>query len=167
MRRLGLLTIALAVLAAVVIPSGSPVNAAAGRAARVPALTVSHAVSGLDIPWDVKVLPGNRLLVDERSNKRLIVVAGGTKRVLAGFAASRVWASGETGVMGLAVDPSFAQNRRIYTCQGWIKANGGHDIRVIAWTMNAAYTRVKLVRAPSRVISSRQPPCRPELVGKP
>ena len=28
------------------------------------------------------------------------------------------WAAGETGMMGLAVDPSFATNRRVYTCQG-------------------------------------------------
>ena len=36
--------------------------------------------------------------------------------------------------MSLAVDPDFADNRRIYTCQGWRTTGGGHDVRVIAWT---------------------------------
>lgn len=143
MRRLGHLTIALAASAALV----SPVPATgAARPSASPSLSVSNVVTGLDIPWDVKVLPGNRLLIDERTNRRLVVATGSTKKVLTGFPSSKIWASGETGVLGLAVDPSFAQNRRIYTCSGWNKAGGGHDVRVIAWQLNAAYTGVKYVR---------------------
>jgi glucose/arabinose dehydrogenase len=145
MRRLGLLT-ALAVLAALLVPSASPVVAAGNRASQIPTLTVTHQVTGLSVPWDVQVLPGGRLLIDERTNKRLIVWQGGTKKVLAGFPASKVWATGETGVMGLAVDPSFAQNRRIYTCQGAFRTGGGHDVRVVAWQLNAAYTGVRYLR---------------------
>lgn len=146
MRRLGFLTIALAAVAALVLPSSSPVIAAESKASKIPTLTVTNAVTGLEVPWDVKVLPGGRLLLDERAKKRLIVATGGTKKVLSGFPSSKVWASGETGAMGLAVDPSFASNRRIYTCVGWTKANGGHDVRVIAWQLNNAYTGVKYLR---------------------
>jgi glucose/arabinose dehydrogenase len=146
MRRLGIVTISLAVLAVIFVPASSPVVAADGRAGKVPSLTVTKQVSGLDFPWDVEVLPGGRLLLDERDNRRLIVWKSGAKKALGGFPSQKIFNSSETGVMGLAVDPSFAQNRRIYTCSGWIKAGGGHDVRVIAWQLNDAYTRVKYVR---------------------
>ena len=45
----------------------------------------------------------------------------GERRQAGHRAASRaasVWVSGETGLMGLDVDPGFADNRRFYTCQG-------------------------------------------------
>lgn len=146
MRRLGYLTIALAASAALVAPATPPVGAADTTTSKVPAVSVSQQVTGLDVPWDVKVLPGSRLLIDERDNKRLIIATGGAKLVLAGFPAAKIWASGETGVLGMAVDPSFAQNRRIYTCSGWRKTGGGHDVRVVAWQLNTAYTGVKLLR---------------------
>ena len=53
-----------------------------------------------------------------------------------------MWVSGETGLMGLAIDPGFAENRRIYTCQGWKLPGGKQDIRVIAWKLNAGLTAV-------------------------
>ena len=52
-----------------------------------------------------------------------------------GFPKSSVWVSGETGLMGLEVDPDFANNRRIYTCQGGF-TGGGHDVHVTAWTLD-------------------------------
>jgi glucose/arabinose dehydrogenase len=147
MRRPGFLATTLAALTAVLVPaSSSPVVAAADRASKVPALTVSRQITNLDIPWDVEVLPGGRLLLDERDKKRLLVWSGGTKKSLAGFPSQKIWNSGETGVLGLAVDPSFAQNRRIYTCSGWIRSDGGHDVRVIAWQLNKAFTGVAYVR---------------------
>ncbi|MCZ4499067.1 MAG: PQQ-dependent sugar dehydrogenase [Marmoricola sp.] len=144
MRRTGIVVTLLAVLAALLGPSSSAVDAAEQRPAAVPSLAVSNAVAGLEMPWDVKQLPGGRLLIGERSTKRLLIATGGTKKVLK-FASDRVWASGETGLMGLAVDPDFATNRRIYTCQGWLKAGGGHDVRVIAWKINSAYSAVSYV----------------------
>lgn len=144
MRRTGIVVTLLAVLAALFGPSSPSVDAAEQRAAATPALTVTDAVSGLSLPWDVKQLPGGRLLIDERSDKTLIIATGGTKRTLK-FASNRVWSSGETGLLGLAVDPLFAKNRRIYTCQGWEKAGGGHDIRVIAWKIDTDYEKVSYV----------------------
>ncbi|RNL64341.1 PQQ-dependent sugar dehydrogenase [Nocardioides marmoriginsengisoli] len=146
MRRLGLATVVLAAVAALVAPTASPGVAAPDRQSAMPTLTVTRQVTGLSIPWDVQPLPGGRLLIDERANRRLIVWHNGVKKVLTGFAASKVWSSGETGVMGLEVDPAFAKNRRIYTCQGGFTAGGGHDVRVVAWRLNAAYTGVRYVR---------------------
>ncbi len=53
-----------------------------------------------------------------------------------------LYASGETGLMGLAVDPDHATNRRIYTCQGYRDPADAslRDIRVMAWTVDADAT---------------------------
>src|SRR5689334_15786791 len=147
MRHLGS-KILVAASAAVLLGSSTPIVQAEpvvpAATASFPTLTVSKQVSGLDIPWDVRVLPGARLLTGERTKAQLILWQGGTKRVLR-FHTS-IWAAGETGLMGLEVDPNFVHNRRVYTCQGGTRANGSHDVRVIVWRMNFSYTAVAKIR---------------------
>lgn len=112
------------------------------EAAASPALDVEVVASGLDHPWEVGVLPGGQLLVTQRERRTLTLInpTTGAKRDLA-FPSSSVWAQGETGLLGLAVDPGFASNRRIYTCSGWKLSTGAHDIRVIAWRLDAGLTK--------------------------
>jgi glucose/arabinose dehydrogenase len=117
---------------------------AAQRDQAVPRLRVTKRVTGLNTPWDVKSLGDGRLLVTERDTAHLIVVGKTGKRRVR-FPSDRVWVSGETGLMSLEVDPFFQRNRRIYTCSGW-KSGGGHDVRVIAWRLNRAATRARLLR---------------------
>ena len=115
-------------------------------AARIaaPRLKVRTVVAGLENPWDVKPIGGGSLLVTERDKARLSVVRNGTRRTVR-FPRSRVWVSGETGLMSLAVDPRFRQTRHFWTCQGW-KANGGQDVRVSVWKLSASARRARLVR---------------------
>lgn len=122
------------------------------RSTAVPALRVTRKVRGLSTPWDVQPLPKGRLLISERDNRRLLVWRAGRKTVLS-FPSRRVWVSGETGLMSVAVDPEFPRNRRVYTCQGWITASG-HDVRVIAWRMNGSYTGVRRIKVLVRGIPS-------------
>lgn len=99
-------------------------------------LVVAEAASGLDHPWDVQALPSGRLLVTERSQLQLTLVDQGAATPVT-FDNSSLWAAGETGLMGLELDPDFASNRRIYLCHGY---DGGGtapiDIRVTAWTLS-------------------------------
>ena len=106
------------------------------RAGPAPRGCRSRLVAGaLDNPWDVKVLPGGRLLVTERDRARLSTYADGDARAPSTSPSNRIWVSGETGLMSLEVDPGFADNRRFYTCSGWQKPGGGHDVRVNAWRL--------------------------------
>ena len=73
------------------------------------------------------VLPGGTLLMTERDRARLSTYDGSRSTV--DFPENRVWVSGETGLMSLEVDPRFGTNRRFYTCSGWVKNGGGHDVR--------------------------------------
>src|SRR4051794_40928294 len=101
-----------------------------------PAFTVSVAASGLDHPWEVAFAPDGTMLVTERPG-RVVAFVGGTRRTLA--APSDVRATSEGGMLGLAIDPGFATNRRIYTCFE-SNASGALDERVVRWTVDAGYT---------------------------
>ncbi len=139
----------------------APTASAFAPATSTPRLKVTKVVTGLDIPWDVQALPGGDLLVTERDRARLSLVTGGKARSLS-YPSNTVWVSGETGLMSIAVDPDFADNRRIYTCQGGFTASGT-DVRVVAWRINAQQTRVtkpQVLLAGLPVSSGRHGGCR-------
>ncbi|KQW43989.1 hypothetical protein ASC77_21590 [Nocardioides sp. Root1257] len=113
--------------------------------AAYPVLQVKRLVTGLDHPWDVRSLGGGRLIYTQRDRATLTTWAHGRKHRVK-FPSSSVWVSGETGLMGLEVDPAYASNHRIYTCQGGITRSGGHDVRVIAWRLNAKATKATRIK---------------------
>ena len=99
-----------------------------------PALEITVVADGLDHPWDVAQASDGTLLVDERPGGFTAVLPDGTvQQVEADF--DDLFARGETGLMGLVLDPAFDANRRFYSCQG---VTGGSDssIAVIGWTMS-------------------------------
>jgi glucose/arabinose dehydrogenase len=109
--------------------AGSPAAPPTGA----PALDVEVVVDGLDHPWDVARAPDGTLLLDERAGGFTAVLPdGGTREVEADF--GDLFARGETGLMGLVLDPGFADDRRFYSCQG-VEEDDGPEIQVIAWTM--------------------------------
>jgi len=70
---------------------------------------------------------------------------------------------GEGGMMGVAIDPDFAANRRIYTCFLSV-ASGTPDIRVVRWVLNGDATALTdrtdiLTGIP--VVLGRHSGCRP------
>jgi glucose/arabinose dehydrogenase len=131
-----------AVPAAAEVGSSGP---AAGSERAAPGFRVTKLVTGLDHPWDVQPIGGGKVLVTERDRAHLIVADRDSKRRVR-FPSGKVWVSGETGLMGLEIDPGFATNRRFYTCQGGTRSGGGHDVRVIAWRLNPATTRATKVK---------------------
>jgi glucose/arabinose dehydrogenase len=125
-----------------------------------PHLTVTPVLTGLAIPWDLGFLPDGSLLFTERAG-RLRALVGGSLRELA--APTDVRATGEGGMTGLAIDPDFAANRRVYTC---FNTNGG-DIDVVVWTIDAAVTAATrvgtLVDGLPQNTSGRHSGCRPRV----
>jgi glucose/arabinose dehydrogenase len=113
-----------------------------------PTLTITDAVGGLDKPWDVAWTPDGTMLFTQRGGGLYASVGGGVRRLTDGGADR--WISGETGIMGLAVDPRFDANRRVYTCQGstddaWLFAN---SVQVIAWQIDAGMNTATRVSDP-------------------
>ena len=125
---------------------GSPAAPAVAAPSAVPALDVEVVADGLDHPWDVAQAPDGTLLLDERGGGLTVVLTDGTVRRLdAEF--GDLFARGETGLMGLTLDPAFAENRRFYTCQG-VREDGGAEVQVIAWTVDAGWTAATRVADP-------------------
>jgi glucose/arabinose dehydrogenase len=129
--------------------AGGPTSTSAAGAppAAVPALDVTVVVDGLDHPWDVVQAPDGTLLVDQRAGGLTAVLPDGAVRdVRADF--EDLFAEGETGLMGLALDPAFADNRRLYSCQGVRDGDDGGSIAVVAWTVAADWSAATRVADP-------------------
>jgi len=137
-------SVALAGLVSVVMQS-VPAAAAPSAAAR-PTFSITQIASGLTIPWDVAQTPDGTLIFDQRGGGLSVRRTNGTVAALsADF--SDLFSTGETGLMGLVLDPGFANNRRLYTCQGH-QAGADKEIQVIAWTVDTGYTAATRVADP-------------------
>lgn len=91
-------------------PSPTPVP-------KVPTIRDEIVQSGLSLPWDVAFLPDGRMIVTERVGNLLVFESGEPNaRRVANLAVPGIRAQGESGLMGIAVDPAFASNRFIYVC---------------------------------------------------
>jgi glucose/arabinose dehydrogenase len=67
----------------------------------------------LQNPWGLAFLPDNRMLVTERAGRLRIVDANGTLSApIEGL--PRIAVRGQAGLLDVALDPNFAQNRLIY-----------------------------------------------------
>ena len=121
-------------------PSGTN-EQGANKAA--PRLRVTRVATGLDHPWDVHPIGQGRLLVTERAGRLAVIEDRDVRRLQ--MPTDLIWASGETGLMGLAIDPAFGDNGRFYTCTGG-NPQGTPDVRILVWKMNAAATRATYKR---------------------
>lgn len=102
-----------------------------------PTLAVTTVVGGLTIPWDLGFTPDGTMLFTQRIGE-INARAGGATRTLASPA--DVVVASEAGIMGLAVDPGFASNRRIYVCMTSNLPAGSDDVRVVRFRVNSGYT---------------------------
>jgi glucose/arabinose dehydrogenase len=83
------------------------------RPARASGLRPVTVASGLQQPWGLAFLPDGRMLVTERPGRLRIVAADGTlAEPVQGLPA--VQAGGQGGLLDVALDPRFADNRLVY-----------------------------------------------------
>jgi len=76
------------------------------------AIRVEVVARGLEIPWAVAFLPSGDMLVTERPGRIRAVSPGGNVGPV--IATPEVSPSGEGGLLGIALSPSFAENRHFY-----------------------------------------------------
>ncbi|MGX6449041.1 PQQ-dependent sugar dehydrogenase, partial [Patulibacter sp. S7RM1-6] len=69
--------------------------------------------TGLDVPWSIAFLPDGDALVSERAG-RIRRIAAGDRRVTTAATVPGVVQQGEGGLLGLAVSPTYAQDRWVY-----------------------------------------------------
>ncbi len=84
-------------------PNTGPAGGAAPKAEVI--------ADGLEVPWAMAFLPGRDMLVTERPGRIRLIHDGALTPPLLVLP---VVEEGEGGLLGLAVDPKFAQNRQFY-----------------------------------------------------
>lgn len=94
-----------------------PVAASPTPVPQPPVLTDEPVQSGLQVPWDLAFAPDGRMFVTERPGNVLIFESSAPNAPRIGrFAVPDMRAAGESGLMGIALDPAFAQNGLAYVC---------------------------------------------------
>ena len=116
----------------IVTAAVGPISAAATQ----PELVVEHFVSGLSIPWDAAFTGDGALLFTERAGALRVRLADGTVSDIAADL-SDLYVERNAGLMAILADPSFATNRRFYTCQ---THNDPREAQIVAWTVDDSYS---------------------------
>ncbi|HEY0650288.1 PQQ-dependent sugar dehydrogenase [Phenylobacterium sp.] len=98
------------------------------------AYEVSDYVTGLSKPWGLAFLPDGGLLITERPGRLRLFKGGKLSEPITGVPA--VDARDQGGLLGLALDPKFAENGLVYLAYAEAKGDG---------TNHAAVARGKLV----------------------
>ena len=111
-----------------------------------PQINRTVVISGLSEPWDLAFAPDGAMLFTEKCRGLSVRTPDGTVRRLFGTAGSSLevtdfFCQGQSGMLGLALDPGFAENRAVYVYMaanmGKIKTNC-----VVRLTVDKTYTTV-------------------------
>jgi glucose/arabinose dehydrogenase len=82
---------------------------------------------GLEVPWGIAFLPDHSALVTERDSGRVLRVTAKSARAVGRVQETE--AAGEAGLLGVAISPSFATDRRVF-----LYTTAGSDNRVLRTT---------------------------------
>jgi aldose sugar dehydrogenase len=84
-------------------------------------------LTGLDTPWGIDFLPDGRMVFSERGG-RISLLSNGQRRTAAEL---KVNETGEGGLLGIAVDPQFNENRSVF-----VYYTSGNANRVSRFTLS-------------------------------
>jgi glucose/arabinose dehydrogenase len=106
---------------------------------------VETVARNLENPWGLAFLPDNRMLVTERPGRLRIADANGNlSEPLQGV--PRVAARGQGGLLDVALDPNFAQNRFVYLSFAEDRGEGRSGTSVARGRLNADGTALEAVQ---------------------
>lgn len=100
------------------------------------AVKVETALKGLDYPWSLNFAPDGELYVTERPGKMLRIDLKANKVYPIG-GVPKVRAQGEAGLLGMALDPKFADNGTVFICYSTHDGNDNPSNRVSRFTLEA------------------------------
>ncbi|MFN3616044.1 MAG: PQQ-dependent sugar dehydrogenase [Rubrimonas sp.] len=131
------------------VAAGAFAAGLAGHAAAAPDLSHETVLSGLEDPWDMAFLPDGAMFFTEKCRGLSVRMPDGTVNALLGMtgtegfasAADDLFCEGQAGMMGVAVDPDFDGNRRIYVYSTSSLTAPGSN-RVIRLTVSEDFTAV-------------------------
>lgn len=101
------------------------------NASFTPELATEMVAGGLEKPWDIAYADGTLIVVENEG--KISAIVDHSLRTITTLA--EVNASGEGGLMGIAVDPQFKQNRYFYACY-----NTSLDVRISRWKLSENFS---------------------------
>ncbi len=112
-------------------------------------LTSEIVLDGLNSPWDMAFLDDGTMLFTEKCDGLSVRLPDGTINKLYGVGDTAGYASngadlfceGQAGMMGVAFDPDFASNRRVYV-YSTSNMSDPHTNRLMRFTVNDDFTGV-------------------------
>ncbi len=115
-----------------------------------PKMRVESVASNLEIVWSIKFAPDGRMFFTERPG-RVRVFEMGKLRAAPLFTVPDVELSGESGLMGMALHPKFAENHLLYLAYAY-QANETKYVKVVRYretgeTLTDAKTIIELIPA--------------------
>lgn len=137
---------ALSLLGGACSDSGSPVIDDVPSSTVVPTLTRVVLLSGRSNPWDMAFASDGTMFFTEKCGGLSVRRTDGSITKLFGpggvLTAPDFFCAGQSGMNGVALDPAFATNRRIYVFMSSNLTTSPRSNRVVRLDVNAAYTSV-------------------------
>ena len=123
--------------------------AAAQTGTNTSSLQHSVVLDGLENPWDMAFLDDGTMFFTEKCKGLSVLMPDGTVNALLGMGGSEGYPSteddlfceGQAGMMGVAIDPGFADNRRIYV-YSTSNMSDPHTNRLMRLVVNEDFTGV-------------------------
>ncbi|MET0423163.1 MAG: PQQ-dependent sugar dehydrogenase [Actinoplanes sp.] len=107
-------------------------SASASTPPGAPGLSAPQTIAtGLEVPWGLAFLPDGSALVSERDKARILQIPAGGGDPREVYEISGVDATGEGGLLGIAVDPQYARNKYVYAY-----FTAGNDNRIVRFTLD-------------------------------
>jgi glucose/arabinose dehydrogenase len=98
-------------------------------AAPTPEFSIDVLIKGLDTPWAIDFAPDGRIFITERGGRIRVLERGHLRPDP--WMTLDVAASGEAGLLGLALDPRFAQNFFLYVTYTYRNVSGKMQNRLV------------------------------------
>lgn len=97
------------------------------------AVQVRELNTSLSAPWSLAFLPDGRMLLTERTGRRLLLLASNGQGAVAlgGLESLAIDTRDQGGLLDVALDPSYALNRRIYLTIAEVDTNGQTGTAVV------------------------------------
>jgi len=111
-----------ATFAAVLAASSAMTVGTMAQATNTTSMTAELVIEGLQSPWDMAFLDDGTMFYTEKCHGLSVLMPSGDTMALLGMTGTEGYATtaddlfceGQAGMQGVAVDPNFAENRRIY-----------------------------------------------------
>lgn len=128
-------------------PPMAPPPAADTAATRAPVLQRTVVATGLSNPWDLAFTQDGTLFFTERCRGLSVRRPNGTVTRLFGTSGSArvaddLFCQGQSGMLGVALDPSFASNRVVYVMMASNRSTNPRTNRVVRLALDAEFTSV-------------------------